>query len=224
MFTLDYLSFFDVLLWAAAIVAVAACVVVAIVAARIKLPILGALSGIPVVVGLLVTALGLEVWPPHPILGSILALELFALGVVAGGPLTLYIVGRAESNSVRPGIHGGIVPAESAASRAARDGIGRDLLGENGPDETNVEPEPREVLRGGATIGYLERIAVLGCLVVGRVEGIAVIVAIKGLGRFNELDSPEARERFIIGTLVSLTWACATGALLLLTLQAQIRF
>jgi hypothetical protein len=219
MFELDFYLTVDYFLWIGAVIAVGVCVVLAIVSARIKLPLLGALAGIPVAVGLLATALGLHLWPPHPLYGSILAVELFALGVFVGGPLTLYIVGRAESHSVQDGVHGGIVPAEDASTSGVRDGIGRDLLGENGPDD--VPPEGREVLRGGATIGYLERIAVLGCLVVGRVEGIAIIVAIKGLGRFNELDSPEARERFIIGTLVSLIWACATGALLLLTLQGQ---
>lgn len=39
------------------------------------------------------------------------------------------------------------------------------------------------------------------------------MVAIKGVGRFSELASPEARERFIIGTLASLAWAAALGVL-----------
>jgi hypothetical protein len=222
MIELDYVPTLGYFLWTGAIIAVAVCVVLAIVSARINLPLLGALSAIPVPVGLLMTALGLQSWPPHPLYGSILAVELFALGVAAGGPLTLYVVGRAESHSVRAGQHGGIVPSDESSDRGVRDGIGRDLLGDNGPEEDL--PEGREVLRGGATIGYLERIAVLGCLAVGRVEGIAVIVAIKGLGRFSELDSPEARERFIIGTLVSLIWACAAGALLMLTLQSPFTF
>jgi hypothetical protein len=222
MDALNYLPTLDYFLWTGAVIAVGVCVVLAVVAARINLPLLGALCAIPVVVGLVATALGLQLWSPHPLYGSVLALELFALGVTAGGPLTLYIVGRAESHSVRAGVHGGIVPREDASARGLRDGIGRDLLGDNSADDE--VPEGREVLRGGATIGYLERIAILGCLAVGRVEGIAVIVAIKGLGRFSELDSPEARERFIIGTLVSLIWACATGALLLLTLNAQVQF
>ena len=43
------------------------------------------------------------------------------------------------------------------------------------------------------------------------------VVAIKGLGRFSELDSAAARERFIIGTLVSMIWAGLCAALILLT-------
>jgi hypothetical protein len=224
MIELDSVPVLGYFLWTSAIIAVGVCVVLAIVSARINLPVLGALAAIPVPVGLLLIALGLEFWPPHAIFGSILAVELFVLGVVAGGPLTLYIVGRAESHSVQAGRYGGIVPSDTASDRGVRDGIGRDLLGDNGSDDPDGALEGREVLRGGATIGYLERIAVLGCLAVGRVEGIAVIVAIKGLGRFSELDSPEARERFIIGTLVSLIWACAAGALLMLTLQSRVAF
>jgi hypothetical protein len=64
-----------------------------------------------------------------------------------------------------------------------------------------------EILRGGATIGYLERIAVVGAVGLGQVAIVAAVIAIKGLGRFTELDTSEARERFIIGTLVSLLWS-----------------
>lgn len=64
-----------------------------------------------------------------------------------------------------------------------------------------------EVLRGGATIGYLERVAVVAAVALGQVEIVAAVIAVKGLGRFGELESSAARERFIIGTLVSLIWA-----------------
>jgi hypothetical protein len=74
-----------------------------------------------------------------------------------------------------------------------------------------------EVLRGGAWIGVLERIAVAATLLGGWPEGLAVLIAVKGLGRFNELKAPVAAERFIIGTLASGLWAvgCAGVALLL---------
>lgn len=70
----------------------------------------------------------------------------------------------------------------------------------------------RDVLRGGAWIGALERLAVFGTLVAGWPEGLAVIVAIKGLARYPELRTAStagggASERFIIGTLASLGWA-----------------
>jgi hypothetical protein len=43
---------------------------------------------------------------------------------------------------------------------------------------------------------------------------LVAIIAIKGLGRFSELSTSEARERFIIGTLVSMIWAVLCGALI----------
>ena len=71
-----------------------------------------------------------------------------------------------------------------------------------------------EVLRGGWVIGYLERIAVIAAVALGRFEIVAAVIAVKGLGRFTELDNAVARERFIIGTLTSLTWAGACGLLI----------
>ncbi len=47
----------------------------------------------------------------------------------------------------------------------------------------------------------------IGAVLVGRLEIVAAVVAVKGLGRFSELDSAEARERFIVGTLTSTCWA-----------------
>jgi hypothetical protein len=193
---MDQLSF---TFWAGAICVLAVSVALSVVSARIRLPALGALSAAPVVVALVGAAVGVDIPPPHPVFAAIVAIELFALGVTAGSPLTLFVVELTEKHSVRAGVHGGILPAPTESA-----------IGTSEP--------PKEVLRGGATIGYLERIAVLGCLAAGRIEGIAVIVAIKGLGRFSELDSPEARERFIIGTLVSLIFSCGTGALLILAI------
>ena len=78
-------------------------------------------------------------------------------------------------------------------------------------------PGDPEVLRGGAWIGVLERTALAGSLLAGWPEGLAVLVAVKGLGRFNELKAPVAAERFIIGTLASGLWAvAAVGVALLL--------
>ncbi len=69
-----------------------------------------------------------------------------------------------------------------------------------------------EILRGGAWIGALERAAVFILLLQGWPEGLALVLALKGLGRYPELrarmDSGVA-ERFIIGTFTSVLWAVA---------------
>lgn len=70
-------------------------------------------------------------------------------------------------------------------------------------------PGDPEVLRGGATIGLLERIAVAAALLAGWPEGLPVVLAVKGLGRLAELRASAAAERFIIGTLSSVLWAVA---------------
>lgn len=72
------------------------------------------------------------------------------------------------------------------------------------------------MLRGGATIGVLERAAIAASVLVGWPEGIAVVLAVKGLGRYPELRSPGTSERFIIGTFGSVLWALAcTGVVVL---------
>ncbi len=87
------------------------------------------------------------------------------------------------------------------------------------PDARSME-QAGSVLRGGAWIGALERIAVFGTLVAGWPEGLAVVLGLKGLGRYPELRSGNnsgTAERFIIGTFASVLWAtaCAGVALLL---------
>lgn len=72
-----------------------------------------------------------------------------------------------------------------------------------------------QVLRGGAWIGALERTAVFGSLVAGWPQGLAVVLALKGLGRFSELKERGAAERFIIGSFASVLWAVACAAILL---------
>lgn len=106
----------------------------------------------------------------------------------------------------------------SLASRSADAGRGRGdrhgpvLLGplriSDGPDGEGAQI----VLRGGTWIGVLERLAVTGSLLAGVPEGVAIVVAVKGLGRYPELrENPGASERFVIGTLASLLWSAVVG-------------
>jgi hypothetical protein len=133
---------------------------------------------------------------PNPVATTLIGITVLALSVAGGGPAVQYVLALASRGSVTEGTHGGII------------------LPEHRPDA----PARREVLRGGTTIGIFERIATTAAIMAGVPEALAVIVAIKGVGRFTELDAAEARERFIIGTLVSLVWACACAAVFRLTI------
>lgn len=172
--------------WFGAIVVVLIAIAIVTVAIRFRSPRLGLVALIPAGFGALAAIFGLDVLPPDPAYVTVLSIALGALGVLAGNPLTVWVLGRAKSPDpdAGDGEHGGIViPAEK---------------GERGK---------REVLRGGWIIGYLERLAIVAAVVLVRFEILAAVIAVKGLGRFTELDNAAARERFIIGTLTSMIWA-----------------
>lgn len=98
----------------------------------------------------------------------------------------------------------GTVPAAAAAPGAPAPAAGSGA----------VSVSSGRILRGGAIIGVLERLAVCLAILAGQPVAIAYVVAIKGLGRFAELkETPVAAERFIIGTLTSLLWAAGVAAL-----------
>lgn len=90
------------------------------------------------------------------------------------------------------------------------------------------------LLPGGSWIGALERLAIFACLLAGMPEGVAVVLAVKGLGRYPELkvdqvarssgsvDRSAVGERFIIGTFVSVLWAAACAYLVLGQTSAQL--
>jgi hypothetical protein len=73
--------------------------------------------------------------------------------------------------------------------------------------------EDGEVLRGGAWIGSLERVGIFATLAAGWPEGVAIVLAVKGVGRYQELGEVGAAERFIIGTFASVLWAAACAGL-----------
>mgnify|MGYP000979031984 CR=1 FL=1 len=73
--------------------------------------------------------------------------------------------------------------------------------------------EAQKELPGGRWVGILERIAVYACIVSGFASGMAIVLAVKGLGRYADLkttsESGTSRkgELFIIGTFASVLWA-----------------
>ena len=184
--------------WTGVVLVLLAGVVGAVLAVRLHRPHLAWISVGATAAAFLLTGLGGTDAPPALVLA--VAVLAFAIAVLGGGPVALMTLDLATTDS-RSGTHGGIMiagpPARPSAAPGAPTAIG----------------QPIEVLRGGTTIGLLERIATAGALMSGLPEGVAVVVAVKGVGRFSELASPEARERFIIGTLASLAWSAALGTL-----------
>jgi hypothetical protein len=83
-------------------------------------------------------------------------------------------------------------------------------------DEAESVEAASEIPRGGAWIGVLERAAVYASIVAGWPEGIAIVLAVKSLARYPELQAgaaSAAAERFIIGTFVSTLFAAGCAGL-----------
>ena len=133
-------------------------------------------------------------WNVPTLFGIVLALLGVALAVIGGNPLTRRVLALANGDDANEGASGGILVSP------------------------NEHDDRVEIMRGGTAIGYLERLAVVMTIVAGFPEGIAIVVALKGIGRFSELDTPATRERFIVGTLASLVWASLVGALVRLAI------
>lgn len=113
--------------------------------------------------------------------------------------------GTVDGEITRPAAAPSLPAEDGATPEAAADGTG---------PAPAVPGAGTRILRGGAIIGVLERLAVCLAILTGQPVAIAYVVAIKGLGRFAELkETPVAAERFIIGTLTSLLWAAGVAAL-----------
>ncbi len=152
------------------------------------------------------TRAGRVIWPPFS-----MVILLAALAVAGGAPeieiatdaKTALAVGLAGALAV---VGGG--PVTTLLFR---------LVDRDRPDQPDSLEGAAAVLRGGLWIGMLERIAVFVSLVAAFPEGIAIALAVKGLGRYPELRSPGAAERFIIGTFASVLWASACAGVVVLT-------
>jgi hypothetical protein len=148
--------------------------------------------------GLFLTARGERLRSPW---GAVVLVALLGvagtLAWIADGASDGVVEGAAVAAVLAAVLGGG--PVATAVLRAAD------------PAATGVEggPQDPDILRGGTWIGLLERAAVGATLLAGSAEGLVVVLAVKGLGRYAELRAPAAAERFIIGTLVSALWAAA---------------
>jgi len=176
----------DVIVWTIAVVVLWIAVALSIFALRPGRHWLVVPAAIPVMAIIIAGLFGPATAAPHPALAVTAGVGLTLLGVIGGSPIVSVLLGAATTRgNAQLGAHGGILVR----------------------DVRSPAPAQREILRGGTTIGYLERFALIGSVVAGQPGAVAVIVAVKGLGRYSELENELARERFIIGSLASLTWA-----------------
>jgi len=175
--------------WIGVLALLVLSIVAALVATRTARYWFIAPAALPIITAIVLPVVG-EPAPAHPAFTIGLAAGFVALATLGGSPVVALVL-QLATRTVRLGTHGGILVA----------------------DVDSPAPD-REILRGGTTIGYVERFALIGSLIAGQPGAIAIVVAIKGLGRFSELENASARERFIIGTLVSLAWAgCCAAAI-----------
>lgn len=93
---------------------------------------------------------------------------------------------------------------------------------DRGQTVANSMEQAGSLLRGGAWIGALERLAVFAGLAAGFPEGVAVVLALKGVGRYPDLKADSGggstTERFIIGTFTSVLWGAGGAGLVALAL------
>ena len=178
--------------WIAVLVLTIGAIGAAMVATRTEKYWLATSAFLPVAIALILGSTGNPLRGDQSGLVILLSVAIVALATIAGSPLVAYVLSLASYPAPR-GSHGGILVT----------------------DDDSPVPQ-REILRGGTTIGYLERFAFVSSLMVGQPGAVVVIIAIKGLGRYAELENAAARERFIIGTLASLVWAGLCAAALLL--------
>ncbi|GAB3751071.1 hypothetical protein [Microlunatus parietis] len=162
--------------------------------------------------------------PPHLLTGppraviilAVIGLAQLGVAIVASatppaGPVINWLgVGAAAVSTVITG--GTVTTIVLSLARATAPTL------QVGPSGARIQ---REMLRGGAWIGVLERIGIMASLLTWP-EGVALILAIKGLARYPELKAGATSgtaERFIIGTLVSFGWAagCAGISWLIIT-------
>ncbi|WP_167047699.1 hypothetical protein [Salinibacterium sp. ZJ454] len=176
----------SLIVWITVAVLCLAGVVAAVLAAQQRYRRLAVVPIVPVVLCVFIIWFGGLPALTLDVVPALISLFVATLGIIAGGPLAALVLRLATRST--PGTHGGIIVLR--------------------------EHNPQEVLRGGTAIGFLERLGVVAGIAVGYPEALALVVAIKGVGRYSELKEPEVRERFIIGTLASLIWAAICGTVL----------
>ncbi|WP_372699251.1 hypothetical protein [Arthrobacter sp. JSM 101049] len=142
-----------------------------------------------------------------------------AAAALGGGPVTMSILRLSErSAAVELARQPMAAAPDDDAEVAQRRDLDSTVVVHVDAAVASLADRSSQILQGGAWIGVLERLAISATLWCGWPEGLAIVLAVKGLGRYAELGKDGAAERFILGTFASVLWACAcTGVAVLAT-------
>jgi hypothetical protein len=160
------------------------------------------LLGLVAAGGCALTARGERLRPPW---GATLLAALL-VGLLAAAAALAWAGGQAPDRLAQTGALAAVLAAVAAGGPVATAVL---RAADPAADGVPGGPQDADILRGGAWIGILERAAVAASLLAGSAEGLVVLIAVKGLGRYAELRNSAAAERFIVGTLASGVWAAA---------------
>ncbi|AEF40378.1 hypothetical protein [Hoyosella subflava] len=129
-----------------------------------------------------------------------------AVAAVGGSPVVLgaFSLAHREAARERRSHH----RSQQRETRDSDSSVREDPKPTTATEDDSDTPGP---LRGGFTIGILERVAVAVSILTAWPQGIAIVMAVKGLARYPELRNPDASEQFIIGTATSVLWAAAAS-------------
>lgn len=164
-----------------------------------------------VVAWLVVGLVSVGVWWPAPV-GWIAASRtrlVVVLAVLLTGTGAVALLGALGRGAGAP-LSWLVVAAGVLAAATSGNVVTRCILALAAGSTAPTRRVKATVLRGGAWIGVLERLALFGSLCAGFPMGLAAVVAVKAFARYPELKTAQATgaiERFIIGTFASLGWA-----------------
>ena len=86
------------------------------------------------------------------------------------------------------------------------------IIGQLTKDWREKISNPESLANAGKWIGIIERLIVFIFVLLGQYAAISLLIAAKGIIRFNEKDRPEVKtEYLVIGTLMSIGLALIVG-------------
>lgn len=74
-------------------------------------------------------------------------------------------------------------------------------------------------LKNGKMIGNLERLLIFIAIIIQEWSLVGIVVVLKTIARYKELDDQDKSEYFLIGSLFSLLWAVSISVLVLLIIK-----